>query len=206
MPREKTGDVAHEQVTDHRIQKRPTLSLDQVASHTDELTAVGSGPASDRELGLAYFQLAERGDVQAGHRSMQLLEQAEHRSGEQADHDLHTALGLMEQLSGDRQAAMREYQAALHADPADSVAAGDLAILQARAGDVKDAIAGLQWVSEHDPADTSASLDLAMIECATGDPQAAKVALQHLLQFSPDDRKARQALAAMESERERCGR
>jgi Flp pilus assembly protein TadD len=205
MPREKTGDVAHEQVTDHRIQRRPTLALDQ-APHTDDLTVVGGGPASDRELGLAYFQLAERGDVQAGHRSMQLLQQAERRSGQQPDPDLHTALGLMEQLSGDRQAAMREYQAALHADPADSVAAGDLAILQARAGDVKDAVTGLQWVSEHDPADTSASIDLAMIECAIGDPQTAKATLQRLLQFSPDDGKARQALAAIASERERCGR
>jgi Flp pilus assembly protein TadD len=205
MPREKTEDVAHEQVTDHRIQRRPKLSLDQVAPHTDDLTVVGGGPATDRELGLAYFQLAERGDVQAGHRSMQLLQLAERRGGEQPDPELHTALGLMEQLSGDRQAAMREYQAALHANPADSVAAGDLAILQARAGDVKDAVAGLQWVAEHDPADTSASIDLAMIECAMGDSQTAKAALQHLLQFSPDDAKARQALAAIESE-QRCGR
>jgi Flp pilus assembly protein TadD len=206
MPREKTGDVAHEQVTDHRIQRRPLLSLDQGVAHTGDLTVVGGGPASDRELGLAYFQLAERGDVQAGHRSMQLLQQAERSGGDQADPDLHTALGLMEQLSGDRQAAMREYQAALSANPADSVAAGDLAILEARAGDAKDAVAGLQWVSEHDPADTSAGIDLAMLECSIGDPQAAVAALRHLLQFSPDDGKARQALAAIESERERCGR
>ena len=206
MPREKTGDVAHEQVTDHRIQRRPLLSLDQGVAPTGDLTVVGGGPASDRELGLAYFQLAERGDVQAGHRSMQLLQQAERHGGDQADPDLHTALGLLEQLSGDRQAAMREYQAALHANPADSVAAGDLAILEARAGDAKDAVAGLQWVSEHDPADTSAGIDLAMLECSIGDPQAAVAALRHLLQFSPDDGKARQALAAIESERERCGR
>ena len=206
MPREKTGDVAHEQVTDHRIQRRPLLSLDQGVAHTGDLTVVGGGPASDRELGLAYFQLAERGDVQAGRRSMQLLQQAERSGGDQADPDLHTALGLLEQLSGDRQAAMREYQAALHANPADSVAAGDLAILEARAGDAKDAVAGLQWVSEHDPADTSAGIDLAMLECSIGDPQAAVTALRHLLQFSPDDGKARQALAAIETERERCGR
>jgi Flp pilus assembly protein TadD len=206
MPREKTGDVAHEQVTDHRIQIRPKLSLDQDVPHTGDLTVVGGGSASDRELGLAYFQLAERGDVQAGHRAMQLLQQAERRGGEQADPDLHTALGFLEQLSGDRQAAMRDYQSALRANPADSVAAGDLAILEARAGDAKDAVAGLQWVSEHDPADTSAGIDLAMIECAIGDPQAAITALQQVLQFSPDDGRARQELAAMESGRERCGR
>jgi Flp pilus assembly protein TadD len=206
MPREKTGDVAHEQVTDHRIQRRPMPSLENGAANTGDLTVVGGGPASDRELGLAYFQFAERGDVQAGHRAMQLLELAERRGGEQTDPDLHTALGFMEQLSGDRQAAMREYQAALRANPANSVAAGDLAILQARAGDLKNAVTGLQWVSEHDPADTSASMDLAMIECAIGDPPAAITALHHLLEFSPDDGKARQALAAIESKTERCGR
>ena len=206
MPREKTEDVAHEQLTDHRIQRRPMTWLDQAAARTGELTLVGGGPASDRELGLAYFQFAQRGDEQAGHRAMQLLEQAERRGGERPDADLHTALGFMEQLSGDRQSAMREYQAALRANPADSVAAGDLAILQARAGDTKSAIAGLRWVSEQDPGDTSASMDLAMIECAIGDPQAAITALRRLLEFSPDDGKARQALAAIESKSERCGR
>jgi predicted CXXCH cytochrome family protein len=206
MPREKTGDVAHEQVTDHRIQRRPMLALDQAGAHAGDLTVVGGGAASDRALGLAYFQFAQHGDVQAGHKAMQLLRRAEHNGEAQADPDLHTALGFMEQLSGDRQAAMREYQAALRANPADSVAAGDLAILQARGGDVSSAVTGLHWVSENDPGDTSASMDLAMIECALGDAQAATVALQHLLEFSPDDGKARQVLAAIESKRERCGR
>ena len=136
--------------------------LDPDTPRTRDLTVRQYGATSDRVFGLAYFQFAERGDVQAGHRSMQLLQQAERRGGEQADPDLHTALGLMEQLSGDRQAAMREYQAALRANPADSVAAGDLAILEARAGDAKDAVAGLQLGEPtHDPADTSAGIDLA---------------------------------------------
>jgi len=206
MPREKSGDVAHEQVTDHRIQRRPTILLDQAAAHTGDLTVVGGGSASDRALGLAYFQFAQGGDEQAGHRAMQLLQQAERRGGEEGDPDLHTALGFMDQVAGDRQAAVREYQAALRANPADSVAVGDLAILQARAGDPKAAIAGLRWVSEHDPGDTSASLDLALIECAIGDPRTAKAVLEHLLEFSPDDGKARQALASIESKPEHCGR
>jgi predicted CXXCH cytochrome family protein len=206
MPRERTEDVAHEQVTDHRIQRRPVSTLNQAAAHTGDLTVVGGGAASDRDLGLAYFQLAEHGDEQAGQKAMLLLQQAERRGEEQPDPDLHTALGFLEHLSGDRPTAMREYQAALRANPANSVAAGDLAILQASAGDAKSAVAGLRWVSENDPGDTAASMDLAMIECAIGDPQAATMALQHLLEFSPDDGKARQELAAIESKRERCGR
>jgi len=205
MPREKTEDVAHEQLTDHRIQRRPMLSVDQAAAHAGDLTLVGGRPAGDRELGLAYFQLAQRGDEQAGLRAVQLLEQAERHGGGQADADLHTALGFLDQMDGQRQSATREYQAALRADPANSFAAGDLAIIEARAGNLKSAVAGLSWVSAHDPGDTSASMDLAKIECAIGDPQAAISALRHLLEFSPDDGKARQALSAIESKREPCG-
>jgi predicted CXXCH cytochrome family protein len=205
MPREKTGDVAHEQVTDHRIQRRSPLSLKPIFVPPGDLTVIGGGATNDRELGLAYFQLAIQGDEQSGHRAMSLLQQAERRGSEQADPDIHRALGFLEQLSGDRAMAMREYQAALRADPVDSVAAGDLAILQARDGDIKDAVTGLQSVSKNDPAATAASMDLAVIECAIGDPQAATMALRHLLEFSPDDGKARQELAAIESKRQPCG-
>ena len=187
MPREKSADVAHEQITDHRIQRRPS---ERPVAKGGDLTVVGGGAASDRDLGLAYFELAERGNQAAGQKAKSLLE----RSGE-SDPDLHTALGLLDQLSGDPAGATREYQAALQANPADSVAAGDLAILQARSGDIKDAVAGLSWVSTHDPGDTGATLDLAMIECAAGDSQAAIKALQRLLEFSPDDQQARAALA-----------
>jgi predicted CXXCH cytochrome family protein len=204
MPREKTGDVAHEQVTDHRIQRRPRSPSRNVAAATGDLTLVGGGRATDRELGLAYFQLAKHGDQQSGQRAMTLLQQAERRDGEQPDPDVHSAIGFLAHLAGDRELAMREYQAALRENPADSIAAGDLAVLQARAGDTKDAITWLEGVSRNDPGETVASMDLAMIECAMGDPQAASMALQHLLEFSPDDGKARQMLAAIKSKPESC--
>jgi tetratricopeptide repeat protein/cytochrome c554/c'-like protein len=204
MPREKTGDVAHEQVTDHRIQRRPAPSSSQLQARTGDLSLVGGGKASDRDLGLAYFQMANHGDQAAGNRAMQLLKQAERQRGEPPDPDLHTALGFMAHLSGDRQTAIREYEAALAANPADSVAAGDLAILEARAGDAKSAINRLQGISENDPGEIRAGMDLAMIECAVGDPQAATTALRHLLEFSPDDAKARNLLAAIETKPETC--
>jgi tetratricopeptide (TPR) repeat protein len=204
MPREKTGDVAHEQVTDHRIQRRPASR--QMSAHTGDLTLVGGGRASDRDLGLAYFQLAKRGDQPSGQKAMLLLQQAERSGGEQADPDLHTALGYLAHVSGDQKMAMREYQAALRANPADSAASGDRAILEARAGDIKSALTRLQGVSQNDPGETTASMDLAMIECTMGDPQAATLALKHLLEFSPDDGKARRALAAIETKPETCRR
>jgi tetratricopeptide (TPR) repeat protein len=191
MPREKSVDVAHEQVTDHRIQRRPGLSL---PSQSGELTVVGGGSVSDRDLGLAYFQRAIHGDRQSGQRAMTLLQQYERRGGDEGDPDLHRALGFLEQMSGDRAAATREYQAALRADPQDSVAAGDLAILETQSGHPQDAVIRLQQVTQSDPGETTAAMDLAMIECATGNPQLAVKALQRLLDFSPDDKQARHML------------
>jgi Flp pilus assembly protein TadD len=203
MPREKSGDVAHEQVTDHRIQRRPAPASMQTQG-TADLTMVGRGTASDRDLGLAYFQMANLGDQEAGHRAMALLQKAERHEADQPDPDLHRALGFLAQLSGDRAMATREYEATLHASPADSIAAGDLAILEARAGNARAAITLLEGISHDDPGETAAGMDLAMIDCALGDPQSATKALQHVLDFSPDDAKARQGLAAIEGKPETC--
>jgi hypothetical protein len=192
MPREKTADVAHEQLTDHRIQRGPGLSQ---AEKTNELTAVGGSAVSDRDLGLAYFQLALQGDRQSGQKAMALLQQYERHSGDSVDPDLHRALGFLDQMSGDRSSAMREYEAALHADPQDSVANGDLAILELHAGDTQSAITRLQKASENDPGETTAAMDLALVACATGNIPLATKSLQRLLEFSPDDRKARQLLS-----------
>lgn len=203
MPREKTGDVAHEQVTDHRIQRRPSPSSTQM-QQTADLALVGGGTASDRDLGLAYFQMADLGDQEAGRRAMALLQQAEPHEGGQPDPDMHRALGFLAHLAGDRDLATREYEATLRENPADSLAAGDLAILEARAGNAKAAITWLEGISKNDPGETTAGMDLAMIDCAIGDPQAATRALRHVLDFSPDDAKARQALAAIETKPETC--
>jgi predicted CXXCH cytochrome family protein len=204
MPREKAGDVAHEQVTDHRIQRRPAPSSTQMQARTGDLTLVGRGTVSDRDLGLAYFQMANQGDQQAGHRAMALLQQAERHEGDQPDPDLHRALGFLAHLAGDRDLAMREYESTLRTNPADSLAAGDLAILEARAGNAKAAITWLEGISQNDPGETAAGMDLAMIDCAVGNPQAATEALRHVLDFSPDDAKAHQALTAIETKPETC--
>jgi predicted CXXCH cytochrome family protein len=204
MPREKTGDVAHEQVTDHRIQRRPAPSSTEMQARTGDMTLVGGGPVSDRDLGLAYFQMANLGDQQAGHRAMELLQQAERDEGDQPDPDLHRALGFLAHLAGDRTMAKHEYEATLRTNPADSIAAGDLAILEARAGNAKAAIALLEGISQNDPGETTAGMDLAMINCAIGNPQAATQALHHVLEFSPDDAKARSALSAVETKPETC--
>jgi len=202
---EKSEDVAHEQVTDHRIQRPSASSARQTPSGGTDLTLVGGGHASrSRTWGSPTFDFAKHGDEESGHKAMSLLQQAERRSGAQADPDLHTALGVLAQFSGDRQMAMDEYETALRAKPADSAAAGDLAILEARTGDTKGADHLLQGVSENDPGETTASMDLAMIECAIGMRRPPPWRCNIYWSSSPDDGKARQALAAIQSKPETC--
>ncbi|MEO8735272.1 MAG: tetratricopeptide repeat protein [Edaphobacter sp.] len=209
MPREKTENVAHEQVTDHRIQrplKFERASSQDAKAHSGELMSVSGAPASDRDLGLAYAQLAEHGNQDAGRKAMLLLDQAERSDGQKQDPDLHTALGFLEQISQNLEGAMREYEAALLADPFNSIASGDLAILKARSGDVKGAVALWQSVSRDDPSEVAASWDLATVECAIGEPQAATRTLERLLDFSPDNQRARQMLIAVRDGKQHCGR
>ncbi len=78
MPRSATQDIAHEQVTDHRIQIPNAATLQGIGEtkHAEELVAV-RGKADARDLGIAYSQLAVRGDREAGDRAMKLLREAE---------------------------------------------------------------------------------------------------------------------------------
>jgi predicted CXXCH cytochrome family protein len=205
MPRQKTEDVAHEQVTDHRIQRQPVPGIENTGQTSRELTGVDEVPISDRDLGLAYAQLAEHGNQEAGRRAMLLLERAEGGSNQSSDADLHTSLGFLKQVSGDSKGAAHEYQAALLADPSNSVAAGNLGILDARSGDVKEAILLWQAVTKNDPAENAASFDLALAECAIGEPKAAAQVLRRFLEFSPDDQRARQMMMTIANGSHPCG-
>ena len=205
MPRETTEDVAHEQVTDHRIQRQPILGVENAGQTFRELQSVDQVPISDRDLGLAYAQLAEHGNQEAGRRAMLLLEEAERGGDQSPDPALHTSLGFLKQVAGDSKGARHEYQTALQADPSNSVAAGNLGILDARSGDVKEAILLWQSVLKNDPAESAASLDLALAECAIGKPKAATQVLQHFLEFSPDDQRARQTMITIANGSHACG-
>lgn len=101
MARPPSNDIAHEQVTDHWIRKRVNdTPLPEVTTGT--LASVGGVSESDRNLGLAYAQMAERGDEQAGERALELLRKAETEPGADRDHELHAEIGFLLQVSGKR--------------------------------------------------------------------------------------------------------
>ncbi len=205
MARPPSNDIAHEQVTDHWIKKRISNARLPLAA-SGELETVGGMIADDRDLGLAYAQMAARGNQAAGERAMTLLRRAEHtESGAKRDHELHAQLGFLEQLSGKSTAAVEEYQMALEADPYDPLAAGDLALL--RAGEHQLAQASRLWKSvfDHDPAQLGAGMNLAVVECALGERAAALATLDRLLEFAPDNQKAKAMAREVTSDTHKCG-
>lgn len=204
MARPPSNDIAHEQVTDHWIKKRISNERQPLAASGD-LEAVGGIPADDRDLGLAYAQMAARGNQAAGERAMKLLNQAENAGNDaRNDAELHTQLGFLEQMNGEPTAASEEYQIALQADPYDPVAAGDLALLEAGHHQYAEAANLWKSVFDHDPAQLGAGMNLAIVECGLGDQDSALATLDRLLTFSPDDDKAKTLQREIRSGKHKC--
>jgi len=205
MARPPSNDIAHEQVTDHWIRKAVTQDRLPLATSGD-LQVVGGFEASDRDLGLAYAQMAVRGDRPGALRALELLRDAEMQSsGAPLDHGLHAQLGFLEQLNGETQLAAAEYRQALAADPYDSLAAGDLAFIQAGQHQYPEAIRLWDSVFNHDPVQLGAGLNLAVVECGAGHRAAALATLDRLLTFSPDNEKAQAMENRIRSGKQSCG-
>lgn len=207
MARPHSSDIAHEQVTDHLIRKTipQNTPANQGPGIPGALEAVWPGKADDRDLGLAYAQMAERGDRDAAQRAMTLLSRAEkHAAGAPPDPELHGRLGFLEQVSGDPAAAAKEYELAIKADPYDSLALGDLALIRAKQHHYAASERLWKAAFKHDPVEIGAGLNLGIVECDTGNPPEAIKALERVLQFAPDDPQAYRLLAAIESGKQTC--
>jgi predicted CXXCH cytochrome family protein len=205
MARPASNDIAHEQVTDHWIRKR--VSNQRMPLDTSgDLETVGGLAADDRDLGLAYAQMAARGNQAAGARALALLKQAEQADKDaRSDHELHAQLGFLEQMNGQSGAATEEYQMAIESDPNSSLAVGDLALLEA--GNHQYSAASRLWASvfAHDPSQLGAGMNLAIVQCGLGDQVDATSTLDRLLKFAPDDQKARDLDREIRSGTHKCG-
>jgi predicted CXXCH cytochrome family protein len=206
MPSRDTADISHEQTTDHNIQKRPHSATSTArflnAAEEDDLVPVGKVPFGDREMGLAYAQLAENGNPKDAEKALRLLLKAEKDGA--SDVELHTKLGFIEQMSGDKIEARKEYADSLKEDPYDATALGNLAVLDAASGQIADAVSLLRRAVEADPSQITAGLNLAFIECRVGNKKRAIEILTGLTRFNPDDPTLRGFLSSGTYAGERC--
>lgn len=189
MHTRETSDITHEQVTDHNIERYPATQIAAKRVDGETLVPVGDFPAAERDLGLAYAQLAQLGDRKAGERALALLKHVEASAG--TDEQLHLNLGFLHQVSGSASEARSEYVAALQAQPFEPAALSNLAVLDATSGRPGEAVQLLQRLVKADPSQTIAGLNLAFLECKLGHVDEAREVAERVLRLNPDSEEVR---------------
>jgi Flp pilus assembly protein TadD len=198
MPRLESADVSHTVVTDHRIIREPQADRPR-ASAAGALIQFASAQPEARDLGLAYGEVALRGDAFAAGEALRLLQLARQQYPD--DPDVLTRLGHLHQMRGDTEAAETDYEQALKRDPDRAVAAANLGVFYARRGLLNRALDLWRPAFDKNPQLSELGVNLGRGLCATGDAAGAMSVLQRVLKHDPDLELARQALAEIAKRR-----
>jgi Flp pilus assembly protein TadD len=210
MPASASTDVAHTQVTDHRIPRRPQLSpqLLQNPNETASLPRLVPFPNTKsepdaRDLALAWDSIVESGMSAAEPQARELLSKAVKQFPD--DPVLLSALAYSEQKGGATGQARELYRKALALDPTLVDAATNLGVIEAQAGDLPDAMKLWQNAFQRAPAKSSIGLNLARAECAAGKFNEARTYVLRVLEFNPDLPSARKLLHSLNQSPATCG-
>jgi hypothetical protein len=192
MPATTSENIAHTEVTDHRIPRRAKVRMplpDDAIPSPDKLQLVpfpDSREAEDdlRDLALAWESLANTGTEAAKPRAEQLLR----RSGAQFPSDAATlaALGYEAQIHGDIPGAQTLYQRALALDSNVIDAAANLGVIEAQRGNLPAAIQLLQGAFERAPSRSGVGMNLARVFCLAGRLDEARASVGRVLEFNLD--------------------
>jgi len=192
MPSSPSSDVAHTEVTDHRILRRPLIApemLQNLSSRSakPELLAFDSSDeaAHDaRDLALAWETLADSGNVGAQSEAERWLQLAAKQRP--SDPAVLSTLGYLDQIRGDREQARALYQQALALDPTLLDAATNLGVLEAQSGHDNVALKLWQRAFERAPGRSNIGMNLAKVSCSAGKLEDARNAVLRVLEFNPD--------------------
>jgi predicted CXXCH cytochrome family protein len=210
MPASASSDVAHTEVTDHRILRRPQIEagLLQDARNKSSLPNLIPFPPSTtetnpRDLALAWESLVESGLTAAEPQARNLLSRALKQSPDDAA--LLSALGYIEQKHGATEDARALYQKALAIDPYMVDAATNLGVIEGRVGDLENAISLWQKAFELAPGRSSIGLNLARAYCDEGRVGEARKYTLRVLEFNPDQATAKNLLKSLNQVPAKCG-
>ncbi|HXY51459.1 MAG TPA: cytochrome c3 family protein [Terriglobales bacterium] len=207
MPATQSTDVAHTEVTDHRIPRRPLVTQQWLADATESKPRLVPFPSSAgadlRDRALAWQTLADRGMSSACSEAEHLLHQAVAQFPD--DPALLAALAYVEQRGGERDGARELYQRALTYEPASLDAADNLGVLEAQTGHLAHAVSLWQGVFEHAPYRSSVGMSLAYAFCASGQYEQARSYTLRVLEFDPDWEAAKTFLKHLDRTPPTCG-
>lgn len=209
MPASASADVAHTQVTDHRIPRYTQIGsrLLQDSSETvssPRLVPFPSDEASDpRDVALAWTSLVESGMTDAEPEARQELSKASKQSPD--DPAILSALGYMEQKHGNVDEARKLYENALAIDPDLIDAATNLGVIEGRGGDLEAALKLWRAAFQNAPDRSGIGLNIARAYCAEGKISEARTYILRVLRFNPDLGTAKEMLRRVDEKASSCG-
>jgi hypothetical protein len=205
MPASRSTDVAHTQVTDHRIPRRPQMSVQDAAIQTSVPRLVPfpvSQTVEPRDLALAWVALVESGMSVGETQKRRLLLAAVKQSPD--DPALLSALGYLNQKDGATAEARALYRKALGLAPESIDAATNLGVIEAQGGHLQEAVRLWQEAFKRAPDRSSVGMNLARVYCQAGMGDEAKAYLLRVLEFSPDLGPARKMLQELAKSPANC--
>ena len=206
MPAAFSSDVAHTQVTDHRILRRPPSGFR--ASSSADLPSLEPFPPGDaslpdlRDLALAWQSIVDSGMTKAQPQTERLLRSALAQSP--GDPALLSALAYAVEKRGDDNQARALYKKVLDLDPASIDAATNLGVLEAKQGRMTDAVRLWQSAFRRAPGKSEIGMNLALVSCQSGRFDAARDYVLRVLQFNPDLGSAKKLLSRLNSSAPAC--
>lgn len=210
MPASASTDVAHTEVTDHRIPRHPQISSQLLQNPAGMSSLPKLIPFPDtktkpdiRDLALAWNSIAENGMSAAEPQARELLSEAVKQSPE--DSDLLSALAYAEQRKGSTKHARELYEKALAKDSTLVDAATNLGVIEAQSGDLQGALQLWQNAFQHTPARSAIGLNIVRAYCAEGKFGEARTYTLRVLEFNPDLLSARKLLHFLNSSPASCG-
>jgi Flp pilus assembly protein TadD len=210
MPASASTDIAHTEVTDHSIPRRPNAGMQLENADRTSLPQLvtfphSKGPDHDiRDLALAWQSIVNSGMTMAQPEAEHLLRQAVALYPD--DPAVLAALGYVEQKQGAKDKARDLYRKALARDPTLIDAETNLGVLEAHSGQLADAVSLWQDAFRRAPGRSAIGMNLARAFCATRQFNDARNYTMRVLQFNPDLGEAKAMLKRLNSDPPSCGK
>jgi hypothetical protein len=208
MPSSLSTDVAHTEVTDHRIRRRPEIASqllqDSTQAISPRLVPFPSLKSDDdvRDLALAWESLVNSGMTSAAADTERLLRSAVQKSPD--DPVLLSALGYSAQNKGDLDRAGELYRQALALDPMLIDAATNLGVIEANRGHLREALKLWQDAFQRAPGQSRIGMNIARLLCDNAQPDKARDYVLRVLEFNPDLPEAKNLLQRLNSDSTKC--
>lgn len=210
MPASLSTDIAHTEVTDHRILTHPQISANLLEDADDHpspprLVPFPSSQIVDaRDLALGWQSLVESGMTWAEPQASDALSAAIKQSPR--DPALLSAIAYSEQKRKATVDARELYEKALKIDPTSIDAAVNLGVIEAEQDHLAAALRLWQEAFRRAPYRSSIGMNIARADCATDNFAEAKASVSQVLEFNPDFGPAREMLRYLEMSPAKCDR